>query len=67
MLTDDDSQFDDVQGVRQLPGDEKVAIAYAAAQLACVIEVNFPELDSERIENLAIEFAYRLFVAQRQN
>jgi len=30
-----------------------------------VIEANFPGLDADRIENLAIEFAYRLLMAQR--
>ena len=64
MLTDDDSDFDAVRAVRQLAEDERAAIGYAAAQLSCVIEANFPGLDTERIENLAIGFAYRLFVAQ---
>lgn len=67
MLTDDDPGFDAVEAVRQLPEEDKAAIRYAAAQLSCVIEANFPGLDSERIENLAIEFAYRLFMAQRDH
>lgn len=65
MLTNDDPGFDAVEAVRQLPEDDRTAIGYAAAQLSCVIEANFPGLDSERIENLAIEFDYRLFMAQR--
>jgi hypothetical protein len=32
--------------------------------MSCVIEANFPSLDRDRISNLAIEFAYRLFMAQ---
>jgi hypothetical protein len=67
MLTDNDSDFDVVEAMRQLPEEDKVAIGYADAQLSCVIEANFPGLDSERIENLAIEFAYRLFMAQRDH
>jgi hypothetical protein len=47
--------------------DARQAIGYAAARLSCVIEANFPGLDKERIENLAIEFAYRLFMAQRDH
>jgi hypothetical protein len=31
-----------------------------------VIEANFPGLDRDRIENLAIEFARRLFRAQQR-
>ena len=65
MLTDSDSDFDAVQAVRQLAEEDKVAIGYAAAQLSCVIEANFPGLDTERIESLAIVFAYRLFMVQR--
>ena len=51
MLTDHairagtDDSFDAVEAVRQLPEVDKVAIGYAAAQLACVIEANFPGLD----------------------
>ena len=67
MLTDSDSDFDAVQAMRQLAEDDKVAIGYAAAQLSCVIEGNFPGLNTDRIENLAIEFAYRLFLAARVN
>ena len=64
MLTDNDSDFEVVEAVRQLSEDDKAAIGYAAAQLSCVIEANFSGLDKDRIENLAIRFAYRLFVAQ---
>ena len=67
MLSDDDSDFDAVEAVRQLPEEDKAAIGYATAQLSCVIDANFPGLDSERIGNLAIEFAYRLFLAARFN
>ena len=67
VLTDNDSDFDAVEAVRQLLEDDKAAIGYAAAQLACVIEAHFPGLDKDRIENLAIEFAYRLFMAQRDH
>jgi len=67
VLTDSHSDFDAVQAVRQLADEDKVAVGYAAAQLSCVIEANFPGLDGERIENLAVEFAYRLFMAQRDH
>ena len=67
MLTDDDSGLDVVEAVAQLPEDDKAAIGYTAAQVSCVIEANFPGLGSERIENLAIEFGYRLFMAQRDH
>jgi hypothetical protein len=53
--------------VRRLPDDDRTAIGYAAAPLACVIEANFPGLDRDRIENIAIEFAYRLFIAQKHH
>ena len=67
VLTDSDSDFNAVQAVRQLAEEDKAAIGYAAAQLCVVIESNFPGLDKDRIENLAIEFAYRLFMAQRDH
>ena len=67
MLTDDDSDFEVVDLVRHLAEDDRAAIGYAAAQLSCVIEANFPSLDTDRIENLAIEFAYRLLMAQREH
>ena len=57
--------FDAVEAVRQFPEDDKVAIGYAAAQLHCAIEVNFPGLDRDPIENLAIQFACRLIMAQQ--
>jgi hypothetical protein len=65
VLTDNDSDFDAVEAVRELDNDSRLAIGYAVAQLACVIEANFPGLDSDRIENLAIGFAYPLFLAER--
>ena len=40
--------------------------SYAGAQLSCVIEANFPGLDEDRIENLSIEFAHRLFMKHRR-
>ena len=67
MLTDDDLGLDAVEAVRHLPEDDRGTIGHAAAQLSCVIEANFPGLDSKRIGNLAIEFAYRLFLAARVN
>ena len=53
--------------MRQLAENDKAALGYAAAQLSCVIEANFPGLEKDRIENLAIGFAYRLFMAQRDH
>jgi len=53
--------------VRQLSEGDKAAIGYAAAQLCVVIEANFPSLDQDRIENLAIGFAYKLFMARRDH
>jgi len=37
VLTDNDSDFEVVEAVRQLSEDDKAAIGYAAAQLSCVI------------------------------
>jgi hypothetical protein len=67
VLTDNDPDLDALEPVRQLADDDRAAIGYASAQLSCVIEANFPSLNPERIENLAIEFAYRLFLAQRDH
>ena len=67
MLTEDDPGFDAVEAVRQLREDDKVAIGYAAAHLSCVIEANVSGLNRDRIANLAIEFAYRLFLAQQHH
>ena len=64
MLTDDEGAFDAVEAVRQPAEDAKAAIRYAAGQLPFVIDPNFLGLDTKRIENLAIEFAYRLFMSQ---
>jgi hypothetical protein len=58
---------DEFQTVRQLDVDSRIAIGYVAAQLACVIEANYPALGQVRIENIAIEFAYRLHLAQRDH
>jgi len=53
--------------VCQIDADSRIAIGYVAAQLACVIEANYPTLGQVRIENIAIEFAYRLHLAQRDH
>ena len=44
---------------------QRPRVGVTATNLSCVIEAHFPELDKDRIENLAIGFAYRLFMAQR--
>ena len=44
---------------------QRPRVGVAATHLSCAIEANFPGLDKDRIENLAIGFAYRLFMAQR--
>jgi glutamate mutase epsilon subunit len=67
VLQSTDRDVDAVQAVRQLADDYRVAIGYKAAQLSCVIEANFPGLDKDRIENLAIEFAHKLFMAQQDH
>jgi hypothetical protein len=56
---------DEFETVRQLDVDSRIAIGYVAAQLACVIEASHPTLPRDRIESLAIEFAYRLHLAAR--
>jgi len=58
---------DAFETVRELDADSRIAIGYVAAQLACVIEANHPRLNRDRIEDLAIEFAYRLHLVQRDH
>ena len=58
---------DEFETVRELDADSRIAIGYVAAQLACVIEASHPTLPRDRIESLAIEFAYRLHLAARDH
>ena len=58
---------DEFETVRHLDVDSRIAVGYVAAQLACVIEANHPILNRDRIEDLAVEFAYRLHLAARDH
>lgn len=58
---------DDFEAVLQFDVDSRIAIGYVAAQFACIIEANYPSLDRDRIERLAIDFAYRLHLVQQSH
>lgn len=58
---------DSVEAVRLLDVDSRIAVGYVAAQLACVIEANYASMDRDRIESLAIDFAYRLHLAEQEH
>jgi hypothetical protein len=58
---------DGVEAVSRLDVDSRIAIGYVAAQLACIVEANHPDLDRNRIENLSIDFAYRLHLAKAEH
>ena len=52
--------------MKELDVDTRIEIGFVAAQLACVIDANYPALDKERVENLAIEFAH-VHLAQQEH
>lgn len=58
---------DGVDAAVQLDVDSRISLGYVAAQLACVIDANYPALDRDRIANLSIEFSYRLHLAEREH
>ncbi|MCU0972897.1 MAG: hypothetical protein MUF80_02900 [Burkholderiales bacterium] len=58
---------DGVDAAAQLDFDSRIALGYVAAQLACVIDANYPALGRDRIENLSIDFAYRLHLAEGEH
>ena len=60
-------EHDATDAVRHLDLDSRMAIGYAAAQFSCVVESNFPMLEKDLIEDLAIDFAYRLFLTSHRH